>query len=532
VNELPNGWIKAKLKDVSIKCDQNKPDDDDELIYVDIGSINRKLKKIETPQYLLGIDAPSRARKRINTNDVLVSLTRPNLNAVAHVTKDYDKQYASTGFEVIKPVGVDSRYLFALVRTQEFISSISGVVKGALYPAAKSSDVQNYEFSLAPLEEQKRIADKLDSLLVKVDAAQVHLDKIPTVLKRFRESVLINATSGMLTEEWRGSDEYKETNILHYRIPKNWEFLSIEDIGLVKGGKRLPKGEELTDRNTGLPYIRAGQLKNGTVVQGDNARNRQLFLEAHVQEQIKRYTVLENDVYITIVGASIGDAGVIPANLQGANLTENAAKITEFVKPVNSSFLAYWLRSERLQALIKLEIKSGAQGKLALKRIKQLAVPLPPFDEQNEIVRRVGELFSYADTVEKQYNNAKARIDRLTHSILAKAFRGELVHQNEAEEPAEKLLSQILIEKEKKSTIKANTIKKKANVNNTVNEESVKIWIKNLKVHTFSSEDLNDSFGSDYEQLKEILFSLLKENKPMISKVFDAIKKDFVFKKV
>ena len=104
MSELPKGWSKVCIADVVDKPKQNKPEADENIIYVDIGSINREKKVIENPQQLLGADAPSRARKRINTDDVLVSLTRPNLNAVAIVPEYLDQQYASTGFDVLKPV--------------------------------------------------------------------------------------------------------------------------------------------------------------------------------------------------------------------------------------------------------------------------------------------------------------------------------------------------------------------------------------------------------------------------------------------
>ncbi|QHS12689.1 restriction endonuclease subunit S [Shewanella sp. Arc9-LZ] len=300
-----------------------------------------------------------------------------------------------------------------------------------------------FNFPIPPLNEQIRIADKLDSILAKVDQAQARLEKIPHILKRFRQSVLAAATSGELTREWRGKDESFETEIPDFFIPIEWKYSNIEEIGVVKGGKRLPKGEVLTEVDTGLPYIRAGQLKNGTVIQGDNARNKQMFLQPETQAQIKRYTVNEGDAYLTIVGASIGDAGIIPKALHLANLTENAAKITDLKSLINTSFLSLWLRSEKLQQLIQLEIKSGAQGKLALKRINTLPVPLPPLDEQKEIVRRVEVLFSYAANVEKNYQEMKSRVDRLTQSVLAKAFRGELVPQDSNDEPASELLKRI-----------------------------------------------------------------------------------------
>ena len=101
--------------EVAGKCTQRKPSDEEEFVYVDIGSIDRHRKVISEPQYLQGKNAPSRARKDIIEGDVIVSLTRPNLNAVALVDEAYDGQIASTGFEVLRPLLIESKYLFAIV---------------------------------------------------------------------------------------------------------------------------------------------------------------------------------------------------------------------------------------------------------------------------------------------------------------------------------------------------------------------------------------------------------------------------------
>jgi type I restriction enzyme S subunit len=238
--------------------------------------------------------------------------------------------------------------------------------------------------------------------------------------------VLAAATSGELTKEWR-EENGLDRGDPKGAYPESWQQLMIDDIAEVKGGKRLPKGEALVEQDTGYLYIRAGQLKNGTVIDGNDTRNRQMFISNEVHQQIKRYTVEGGDAYITIVGASIGDAGVIPDRVSGANLTENAAKLTNFKVPLSVDFLSCWLRSETLQALIKLEIKSGAQGKLALKRIKTLPFPYPSLNEQRAIVKKFEELTIMSENVEKQYQAAKNRLDKLTQSILAKAFKGELL---------------------------------------------------------------------------------------------------------
>jgi type I restriction enzyme S subunit len=429
VKDLPKGWVKAKIKDVSIKCVQNKPNDEEKLVYVDIGSINRKLKVIENPQHLKGVDAPSRARKRINTNDVLVSLTRPNLNAIAHVPKDFDEQYASTGFEVIKSVGVDSRYLFALVKTHNFINAITGVVQGALYPAAKSSDVQNYEFPLAPLNEQTRIADKLDSMLAKVDAAQARLDKIPNILKRFRQSVLAAATSGELTKEWR-----EENQVIF-----NWDEINVSEIvSKIEAGKSI-KCEERPPREDEFGIIKISAVTWGKYNEEESKtlKDKSIFLENR-RVQVGDFLISRANT-LELLGMPV----IVHEVTKNLMLSDKVLRLV--MDEIEKKWLDYYFRSP----MGRTQIENGSSGNqesmrnIGQKALMAIILNNPPLDEKKEIIRRVESLFTMADTVEKQYKDAKGRTNRLTQSILAKAFRGELVPQDTNDEPAVKLLEKI-----------------------------------------------------------------------------------------
>ncbi len=348
---------------------------------------------------------------------------------------------------------VEPQYLFYyLFRIKQNLLELG---RGGAQPNISQTLLKQVEIPLPPLNEQKRIAAKLDRLLTKVNEAKERLDRIPTILKRFRQSVLYSACSGKLTADWREKHpdiEPSSDNLIFTpkfddydigELPFSWVLSCIDNIATVKGGKRLPKGEKLLSENTGYPYIRAGNLKNGTVITEDL-----LFITEKIRNIIKNYTVASGDVYITIVGACIGDAGIIPDELKGANLTENAAKICNF-NQCNNQYLAFWLRSPYCQEIIRKNTLSAAQGKLALTRIKTIPVPLPPLEEQKEIVRRVEALLKKCDIIEERYLKAKAYTDKLTSSILAKAFRGELVPQDPNDEPAELLLERISAEKVK-----------------------------------------------------------------------------------
>ena len=309
-------------------------------------------------------------------------------------------------------------------------------------------DLRGLIFPLPPLAEQKRIVAAVERLFEQLRGVRERLEKVPVILKRFRQSVLAAACSGRLTEDWREGGIRSGYCVSSPdglpELPAPWSWSTVEEVATIRSGKRLPKGSSLVDCDTGFPYIRAGNLKQGTV------QGKILYLRPEDREKIRRYTVNAGDVYITIVGACIGDAGVVPEHREGANLTENAAKMCDF-RSIESRYLALVLRSPLLQDIISGKIFSGSQGKLALRRIAALPVPLPPIEEQQRIVRRVEALFQLADDIEARVAAATARADKLQQAILAKAFRGELVpteatlalEEGRTYEPASKLLDRI-----------------------------------------------------------------------------------------
>lgn len=495
-------WIEVKLKDILLPFQTLDPQNTPEatFTYIDIGSINNKLNIIEEPKNFLGKDAPSRARRLVQKGDVLFSTVRPYLKNICSVPDEFDNCLTSTGICILRPSqNIDPKFLFLSVIRDIFVKQISGDMDGTLYPAVRDNDIYETFISIPPLNEQRRIVAKIDALFARSHRAREYLASIPPLLEKFRQSVLAAAFRGDLTKEWREKNKDVESVDNHLQnltredtfeldeesvntnsfsdnldfseyklnqLPDFWEWVNIGLIGKVKGGKRLPKGKSLVNFDTGQPYIKAGNLKKGTVLTEDLQ-----FLPLHLKETLKNYTVVAGDVYITIVGACIGDAGVIPEMFHGANLTENAAKICNLVG-CNSDFLALWLRSPICQKIIKSNTLSAAQGKLALFRIAQIPIPLAPLAEQKEVIKQIERLMKIIDMAESYYEKALVDIDSLDQSILTKAFRGELVPQDPNDEPASVLLERIKAERAASETAKAKP-KTKQTKGETKQEEKV-----------------------------------------------------------
>lgn len=159
-------WPRVPIGDLCLPTETKDPRDeaDQPFLYVDIASIDRQLKTIGAFSELVGAEAPSRARKVIHANDVLVSTVRPNLNAVAIVPRELDGQIASTGFCVLRPRPsvLYHKFLFYFAVTPEFVDELSSRVRGAHYPAVSDGDVKKLAIPLPPLSEQRRIVEILD----------------------------------------------------------------------------------------------------------------------------------------------------------------------------------------------------------------------------------------------------------------------------------------------------------------------------------------------------------------------------------
>ena len=205
-----------------------------------------------------------------------------------------------------------------------------------------------------------------------------------------------------------------------YEIPEGWKWVHIGDVASVKGGKRLPKGHELTEEKTKHPYIRVTDFCDGSV----DCSNLKYITE-ETAESIKRYIITDQDVFISIAG-TIGKVGIIPSFLNGSNLTENAAKLCELSSFVDNRYLCKVLSSPFSQLQISQSTKTTTQAKLALSRIENIIIPLPPLEDQQRIVERIESLFSKLDEAKEKAQAVVDGFELRKSAILHKAFSGEL----------------------------------------------------------------------------------------------------------
>jgi len=169
-------------------------------------------------------------------------------------------------------------------------------------------------------------------------------------------------------------------------FPSDWTLCRVGEFANVKGGKRLPAGTSLIPYRTSHPYLRIVDFRDGRI-----DKSALLYVPDEVFPRIARYTITSKDIYISIVG-SIGLVGVIDDELDGASLTENAAKICNIAPHVDREYLTAFLRSDWGQRQIRALTVGSTQPKLALFRIADILVPVPPLPEQRAISHILGTL--------------------------------------------------------------------------------------------------------------------------------------------
>lgn len=225
-----------------------------------------------------------------------------------------------------------------------------------------------------------------------------------------------------------------------FEVPEGWEWCRVRDVASVKGGKRLPKGMSFSLRKTSHAYIRVTDMKNHAINTDDLK-----YISEDVFLKLKNYTISKDDLYVTIAG-TIGVTGEVPAELDGMNLTENAAKVTNI--QINKSFLCLLLQSEFVQQQFKGKTHQVAMPKLALERILSTLIPVCSTETQAAIAKRFLVIDQLIDLISKEKDELTDTVSKTKSKILDLAIRGQLVPQDPNDEPASVLLERIRAEKE------------------------------------------------------------------------------------
>lgn len=483
--------IQVLLGDVVCESvEQITPKND--FIYVDISSIDRDKKIILNTKEFSAESAPSRAKQVLKNGDVLVSMTRPNLNAVALVPEFLDGAIGSTGFHVLRSRWIDSSYLFYLVQSDEFVEAMCAVVQGALYPAVRPKDIGAFKFLLPSPQLQTRIVTKLEELLSDLDAGVAELKAAQKKLTQYRQSLLKAAVEGALTAEWRQHNPPQETGAqLLERIlterrarweakqlakfanqgkapPKGWQSKYPVPVAPdVAGLPQLPQGwvwasvDQLTEFVTsgsrgwaeyyaseGAIFIRSQNINKDKLDISDIA-----FVNPPKLSEGVRTLVQLDDLLLTITGANVGKAARVDISLPEAYVSQHVALIRPLLNEFSQYLHIYLTAGAGGRGQLNKEAYGAGKPGLNLQQVAAVAVPLLCSHEMALLMAELGVQLEALEAQNLAIESALRQSTAQRQNILRAAFSGQLVPQDPSDEPASRLLERIRSERAAQASV-------------------------------------------------------------------------------
>lgn len=425
---LPNNWVETQLFEL-LECLEtgSRPKGGVQNILDGVPSLGGEHLNsnggfnFQTMKFVPIDFALKMARGTILNNDILIVKDGATTGKTSFVDKDFPYKLAFVNEHVFicRCWGLlNSKCIYYFLRSelgqQRILENFAGAAQGGI----NTKFVHNTLIPLPPLPEQERIANKLDALFAQLNGIRTAMERIPSLLKNFRQQVLTQALTGKLTDVNPQKKCLKELLLdVKYGTSKK------SDYGI-----------------DGIPVLRIPNINEGEINPND------LKYTIFEEKEYEQLNLKEGDVLIIRSNGSIslvGQTAIVRKKHEGYSYAGYLIRM-RCNQDLNPEFLNYSLRSGLVRSqIIDLAHSTSGVNNINAEQIKGLEICWFPIPDQQEIVRRVESLFKQADAIEQQYISLKQKIDNLPQAILHKAFNGELVEQLPTDGDARDLLRQI-----------------------------------------------------------------------------------------
>jgi type I restriction enzyme S subunit len=449
--DLPDGWTWTTIGEACAVnptmqwpegFTKNKP-----VHFVPMSAVDGNTGTIVSPEPR-AISEVWKGYKRFQDGDVIFARITPCMeNGKAAIAKNLLNGIGlgSTEYHVLRPSeNVLAEWIYHFVRQPSFRNEAARAMTGTAGQLRVPADfVKQTSIPLPPFPEQLRIVARIESLFAESRTARDALERVPTLLKRFRQSILASAFRGELTE--RDPNDEPASKLLERirgektnegrrkteepgsldtsdlsELPIGWCWARLGEYAdyITKGESPKWQGYDYVEK--GVPFVRSenvlwGELKYSTAVK----------IPERFHQKLLRSQLKPSDVLINLVGASIGRSAIVPIELERANINQ-AVGLIRLNKSLSPEYLMHLLISPFIQDVIHGEKADVARANFGLDDLRALRIPLAPLAEQRRIVAKIESLFAQADAIERAVVIAQQRADKIDQSILARAFRGEL----------------------------------------------------------------------------------------------------------
>jgi len=559
-DELPAGWMRTTLETIAVLNPRHPTDlPESQLVtFARMAAISDSGPNLDrSKERQLG--AVRSGFTHFADGDVLFAKITPSMEngkgAVAHGLKN-GLGCGTTELHVIRPLGgIDPHYIYRFLEQESVRRDAAANFTGSAGQLRVPADfLKRLALPLAPLAEQRRIVAKLDDLLGRLSSCQQRLSQTLVLLKRFRQAVLDDACSGQLTADWRlnsrGTFDARETvEAIRRRrsagatttrqhallndiyglqeesdppfIPVSWAFVSLTK--LCSSFDYGTSAKSATEGTTAV--LRMGNIQDGKI-------DWEHLKYTSDDAEIARYTLQPETVLFNrtnspeLVGKTALYRGERPAIFAGYLIRINT------YQELIPAYLNLCMNTSRARAFCR-RIKSDgvSQSNINKQRLGIFEIPFCSVQEQQEIVRRVEEVFAVADELDIRLRRVQVCVDQLTQSLLTKAFRGELVEteveladrQGRIAEVAQSLIERVHGEQEMtKAAQAAKTRAKRTPRRPAIQDAAVVAGLSQKATallneleqrfgkRKFYQEDIAVLFGPNDEETRSAFFELLE----------------------
>lgn len=500
-DDLPMGWVETTLGAITKPSDKKvEPTDLIEIPYIGLEHIEKDTGKL----LRCGESEEVKSTKsRFQKGDLLYGKLRPYLNKVYHAEFD---GICSTDIIVFpKNQYISNKFLNFRFLSRDFVGYANQNVNGTQHPRVSFQSLSEFPLQIPPLNEQRRIVEKVEALMARSRKAKEALDAIPKLIEQFRQSVLAAAFRGDLTTDWREQNpniepasillerirkerrkkweqtelekmkakgkepltddwnqKYKEPELVDEsklpELPDGWCWVRWNQLGYCQNGRAFPSNEY---QDQGVKLLRPGNLHMSGYIEWNEKNTR--FMPENWLENHPDFLISENQLVINLTAQSLADEflGRVCLTGEGENCLLNQ-RIARLTPSIISPRFCLWLFKSPIFRRYVDELNTGSLIQhIFTSHVDNFVFPLPPLEEQQEIIRKIEHKLKIIEAITQTTNSSLRNIPDLNQSILSKAFKGELVEQDPNDEPASVLLERIQKEREKeKAKVKQTGAKK------------------------------------------------------------------------
>lgn len=493
-NNLPAGWAWAKVSELSQtlrgvsykKGDEQRTPTHTNCLVLRGGNIqNGKVVPVDDNIY---VDKSLVLEKQLlQEGDVVIVSSTGSVRLIgkaAAVLENTDNVSFGAFLSMLRPkAGIDEKLFGYFFQSAFYRNAIRELAAGININNIRNQYLEDLDFPLPPLAEQRRIVTQLDAIVQKLEASQERLDKLPDLLKKFRQAVLAAAVSGKLTEAWRAEQPQSETgsdllnrirakrrnqweekqraklfgkqlnlndswkhkyeepaapDILELpELPEGWVWARLDLLAEVKGG--ITKDSKQREGTRLVPYLRVANVQRGFL---DLSEVKEI--EAS-EEAINELKLLRGDILFNEGGDrdKLGRGWIWENQVDECIHQNHVFRARTYSNEMQAKLLSWWGNTFGKDYFMRQGKQSTNLASINISKLGAFPVFVAPPNEQQEIVRQVEHYFSLADQLEARFDQAAAMVEQLPQALLAKAFSGQLVTQDPNDEPASVLLERL-----------------------------------------------------------------------------------------